>query len=217
MKITRARTLLALLLATTAFTQTGCFTLAATGVAVGALAAVDRRTLGAQTEDEAIELKIASRVRGFDSTSAAVPGRVAVASYNRKVLLVGQVPSDAARTRAEQVAAGVENVRSVHNELQVGPPASLTTQSSDTLVTGKVKASFLDAKDIQSNAIKVVTENGNVYLMGIVTAREADRAAQVASRVSGVRRVVTVFEQVSEDELGRIQRGSTGEGPAPRR
>lgn len=207
------RLLLCAALATAALASSGCIPLAATGVAVGTLAALDRRTVGAQAEDEAIELKAANRVR-----SAGLQGRVSVASHNRRALIVGQVPDEATRQRAEQIVQGVENVRGVHNELQVSGRVGLATQSSDTLITTKVKASYVDAKDLQVNTIKVVTENGVVYLMGLLTQREAERAAQVASRVGGVQRVVTVFDLISEEErvrLDRAQQSSTTPAASP--
>lgn len=189
-------------LAGAALSLSACFPLALTGAAVGTMAMVDRRTVGAQAEDEGIEVKAAGLLR----SAAGFPGGVSVTSYNRKVLLTGQVPDQAARRRAEQIVASIENVRSIHNEIQVSGRVGLTASSADALATTKVKAAFVDARDIQANQIKVLTENGVVYLMGLVTQREAERAAQVASRVGGVQRVVTVFEVISEDELQRIRR-----------
>lgn len=186
-----------------------CFPLAVTGAAVGTMALIDRRTVGAQTEDEAIELKAVGLLR----SAAGFPGGVSVTSYNRKVLLTGQVPDEASRRRAEQIVAGIDNVRSIHNEVQISGRVGLTTTSADALTTTKVKAAFIDARDIQANQIKVLTENGVVYLMGVVTQREAERAAQVASRVGGVQRVVTVFEVISEEEMQRIRRVQQGASP----
>jgi len=181
---------------------TGCFPLAATGVAVGALAATDRRTIGTQTEDTGIELKAAARLRDELKNT----GGISVTSFNRKVLITGQVIDETTKQTAERVVASVENVRSVHNELQVSGRVSLGTSASDATITTRVKAAFVDAKDLQSNTVKVVTEAGVVYLMGIVTRAEGDRAAQVASRVSGVTRVVTTFEYATADEIARIER-----------
>jgi osmotically-inducible protein OsmY len=180
----------------------GCVGLALTGAAVGTMAAIDRRTLGAQTEDQSIELKAAGRLR--DALGSA--SGISVISYNRKVLIVGFVASENVKRQAEEAVRRVENVQTVHNELQIGMRPSLSTAASDAALTARVKAAHVDAKDIQANAFKVVSESGVVYLMGVVTQREGDRAAQVASRVSGVQRVVTVFEYVSEDELARIER-----------
>ena len=180
----------------------GCFPLAATGVVVGTLAATDRRTIGAQTEDTGIEVKAAAQLREQLPDS----GRIVVTSFNRKVLLSGQVLDAARKARAAEIVSRVDNVVSVHNELQVAGSVSLTTSAADTAITARVKAALIEARDLQANTIKVVTEAGVVYLMGIVTRPEGDRAAQVASLVGGVQRVVTVFEYVTTDELARIER-----------
>lgn len=198
------RPLVALALAASTLSAAGCFPLAVTGAAVGTLAAIDRRTVGAQAEDQSIELKAGNQLR---STPGFTSG-ISVTSYNRKVLLTGQVPDQATRQRAEQIVAGIENVRSIHNELQVAGQVGIGTASNDALITGKVKAAFVDAVELQANTIKVLTENGVVYLMGLLTQREAERAAQVASRVGGVQRVVTVFEIISAEELARIERAA---------
>lgn len=200
------------ILAGATLSLSGCFPLAVTGAAVGALAVLDRRTVGAQTEDESIELKATSQLR----SAPGLAGGVSVTSYNRKVLLTGQVPDEAARRRAEQIVAGIDNVRTVHNEIQVSGRVAFSTTSGDALITTKVKAALVDARDIQAHNIKVVTENGVVHLMGLVVQREAERAAQVASRVGGVQRVVTVFEVVSDDELQRIRRVQGGQEQAGR-
>ncbi|MFO1197329.1 MAG: BON domain-containing protein [Burkholderiaceae bacterium] len=181
-------------------TLSGCFPLAAGGMAYGALVVTDRRTLGAQTEDTGIEVKARAQL----SQEIRQSGGIGVVSFNRKVLLYGQVADDAARRTAEQVVARLENVRTVHNELAVSGRTSIGTAANDTAITTKVKAALVDAKDLQANAFKVITEAGIVYLMGIVTRAEGDRAASLASRTSGVLRVVTVFEYVTEDELARI-------------
>jgi osmotically-inducible protein OsmY len=176
----------------------GCAPLLIGGaLAGGAMVFTDRRTSGTQVEDEVIELKGMNRVREV----LGERGQVSVTSYNRIVLLTGEVPEAADKTTVEQAVAKVDNVRSVVNELTVGLPRSITGRSSDALLTTKVKASFIDAKDLFSNALKVVTSQGVVYLMGRVTEREADRAADVARGVAGVRKVVKVFEIVSEAEL----------------
>lgn len=180
----------------------GCFGLAATGMVVGGLAAADRRTIGAQTEDTGIEVKALAQLQQQLGGS----GGISVTSFNRKALLTGQVLDDSIKARAGEIVAKLDNVRSVHNELQVSGRVSLTTSAADTSITTRVKAALVDAKDLQSNTVKVVTEAGVVYLMGIVTRTEGERAAQVASRVGGVMRVVTVFEYVTPDELARIER-----------
>ncbi|MCC7059066.1 MAG: BON domain-containing protein [Burkholderiaceae bacterium] len=177
----------------------GCLPLMATGAAVGTMAAIDRRTVGAQTEDQGIELKATNRLR----QDLKEPGGVSVTSYNRKVLLTGQVASEEDKRTAESVVAGLDNVRSVHNELSISGRPSLETATADTLITTRVKAALFNAKDLQANTIKVITESGNVYLMGLVSRREGARAADVTSRVAGVQRVVTVFEYITEEEAAR--------------
>lgn len=182
----------------------GCFTLAATGAVVGGLAAIDRRTVGAQTEDTGIEVKATSQF----SQQLGGSGGISVTSFNRKVLLTGQVADEQTRRQAGEIVSKLDNVRSVHNELAVSGRVSLGTSAADTSITTRVKTALIEAKDIQANTIKVVTEAGVVYLMGIVTRAEGDRVAQVASRVGGVTRVVTVFEYVTPDDLARIERVS---------
>jgi len=166
----------------------------------GTLMYVDRRSTGAQVEDQAIELKASRRVGELLGDR----GHVNVTSYNRTVLLTGEVPTEADRTTVEQAVQQIDNVRSTVNELAVGLPSSISSRSNDSFLTTKVKATFVDAKDLQANAIKVVTERGNVYLMGRVTEREANRASDLARSVSGVQKVVRVFEIISEAELADL-------------
>lgn len=169
------------------------------GAAVGALVATDRRTSGAQLEDEGIELRSGGRIR--DALGDRV--HVNVTSYNRQVLLTGEVPNQQDRQLVEQIVSRVDNVRSIVNELGVMSASSLTQRSSDSLTTGKVKAAMVDAKDIFANSFKVITERGTTYLMGRVTQREANRATEITRGVSGVQRVVRVLEVISEEELQR--------------
>ena len=179
----------------------GCAVLVGGALVGGALSYNDRRTSGAQIEDEAIELKAVSRVNAL----LGERGHVNITSYNRSVLITGEVPVEADRAKVEQTVAGVEPVRATTNELMVGFSSSMSTRSNDTILTSKVKAAFLDARDLQSNAIKVVTERSTVYLLGRLTEREAARAADVARAVSGVTKVVRVFEVISEAELANLQ------------
>ena len=174
-----------------------CFPLVMGGAVVGTMVATDRRTSGAQLEDEGIELRAASRIR--ENLGDRV--HVNVTSYNRRVLITGEVPNAQDKQLVEQVVSRVENVNSVVNELAELGNASLTQRSSDVLVTGRVKAGLVDAKDLVSSAFKVVTERGTVYLLGRVTQREADRATEIARSTSGVQKVVRVFETLTEDEL----------------
>ena len=200
MKQTLNRTLCSLLAAAAlAAGLSACAPLVVGGAVVGTMMAVDRRTTGTQVEDEGIELRSANRL----SELLGDRGHVNVTSFNRQVLLTGEVPSAQDRQRVEQVVLGVENVRSVVNDLAVMPPTSLGQRSNDTFITGKVRASLVDAKDLTANAFKVVTERGVVYLMGRVTQREAKRSAEIARGVDGVHKVVRVFEVISEEELAR--------------
>ena len=162
----------------------------------GGLVATDRRTAGTQLEDEGIELRAASRIREL-----ATLGQVSVTSYNRLVLLTGEVPGANERAQVEQAVARVENVRGVVNEVVIAPNSSLSSRTADSGLAAKVKLTLVDAKDVQANAYKVVAERRVVYLMGRVTEREANRGAELASQVSGVDKVVKVFEIVSEKGL----------------
>ncbi|BEU94828.1 BON domain-containing protein [Acidovorax sp. DW039] len=177
-----------------------CAPLVVGGAVMGTMMAVDRRTAGTQVEDEGIELRSANRL----SESLGDRAHVNVTSFNRQVLLTGEVPTAQDRQRVEQIVMGVENVRSVVNDLAIMPSSSLSQRSNDTFITGKVRASLVDAKDITANAFKVVTERNIVYLMGRVTQREAQRATEIARGVSGVSKVVRVFEMITEEELRNI-------------
>ena len=170
------------------------------GAAVGALMATDRRTSGAEIEDEGIELRSASRVRD----SLVDRAHVNIISYNRQVLLTGEVPTAQDKQLVEQIVSRVDNVRSIVNELAVLGNTSLAQRSSDSLVTGKVKAAMVDAKDLFANAFKVVTERGTTYLMGRVSQREGDRATEIARGTSGVLKVVRIFETVGDEELKQL-------------
>lgn len=179
----------------------GCAPLVVGGAMVGgSMVAVDRRTAGMQLEDQSIELKGGERAR-----QASPKGHVNVTSYNRMVLISGEVATDAERGAVEQSLRQVEHVRSVVNELAVTPNSSLAARSADAVITGKVKAAFIDAKDLHAQAFKVVTERGTVYLMGLVTEREATRATEITRSTSGVKKVVRVLEIISEADLARLQ------------
>ena len=189
--------------------MSGCSPLVVSGAMVGGtLVALDRRTSGAQVEDEAIEFKGTLRVREIAGSGA----HVNLTSYNRMVLITGEVPSADDVKKVEQAVSRLDNVRSVVNELAVAPASSLTTRSTDTVTTGRVKAAFIDTKDLQSNAIKVVTERGIVYLMGRVTARESKLAAEVVRGVPGVQKVVRVFESITEEELAAFRQDAADKG-----
>ncbi|PZP32038.1 MAG: transporter [Roseateles depolymerans] len=193
------RTLLAALLAS--LLGTGCVPLIVGGAMVGTVTvATDRRTSGTQLEDEGIEIKAGARIRDQLGERA----HVNVNSYNRVVLLTGEVSSEADRASLERLASGVENVQKVLNETAVMGASSLTSRSNDVAIAGKVKAKLIDARDLISNAFYVVVERGTVYLMGRVTEREANRATEIARQIGGVAKVVRAFEIISEEELARI-------------
>ncbi|MFM8576646.1 MAG: BON domain-containing protein [Limnohabitans sp.] len=198
MKLHVQKTLLATLLG--ASLLSGCAPLVVGGAVVTGMVAVDRRTSGTQLEDQAIELKVAAAV----SKDLGDRVNLNVTSYNRRVLLTGEVRNEADRSRATLLAQSQENVREVINDLAIGPPSSLSQRTKDSVTTGQVKAAFVDAKDLQASAVKVVTERGIVYLMGRVTTREAQRATDIARGIRGVVKVVRVFEDVSEEELKRL-------------
>jgi osmotically-inducible protein OsmY len=191
-----------------------CAPLIIGGAVVGGVMAVDRRTAGTQVEDEGIELRASNRIRETLGDRA----HVNVTSYNRQVLLTGEVLSAQDRQSVEQMVSAVENVRSVVNDLAVMPITSLSQRSNDTFITGKVRASLVDAQDISANSFKVVTERNIVYLMGRVSQREANRATDIARGVTGVSKVVRVFEVVTEEELRRITPApvTTDSSPSPR-
>ena len=185
-----------------------CVGLLVGGAVMGTVAATDRRTLGAQTEDKTIAVKGEVRL----SNALGEEAHVNVNAYNRRVLLTGEVHSAEARATAERELAAIEGVLGVTNEIQVVGASNFSARSNDVLLTTKVKASFIDNAALSASAFKVVSEAGVVYLMGRVTQREGDQAADVASRVSGVRKVVKMFEYISEDELKemQIQPGKSG-------
>jgi osmotically-inducible protein OsmY len=177
-----------------------CAPLMIAGVAGTAMVASDRRTSGAQLEDESIELRAQARIR--DNLGERV--HVNVTSFNRQVLLTGEVTAEKDRQAVVQLVERIENVKAVVNELAVMPLSNLSERSNDLLIVAKVKASFVDSRDLFANAFKVVTERGTVYLMGRVTQREANSATQLTRNVSGVNKVVRLFEIISEEELRNL-------------
>ncbi len=191
----------ALLLASLLASLSGCIGLVAGGAVMGTVAAVDRRTFGAQTEDTAIGVKANLKVPKLVGDA----GHVNVNSFNRKALLTGEVRDEAMKAAVEKEVAAIEGVASVVNELEIAGPSSYTSRSSDTLITTKVKASLIDMKTISVNSFKVVTERGIVYLMGRVTQREGMVASDVTRGVSGVQKVVKVLEYMTEEELKAMQ------------
>ena len=187
---------------------TGCIELMVGGAVMSGVAAADRRTLGAQTEDKAIAVKGESRVPAVTGDA----GHVNVTSFNRRVLLSGEVRDEAMKSAVEREVRTIDGVQSVYNELVIAGPASYTSRSNDALITTKVKASLVDMKTISAASFKVVTESGTVFLMGRVTQREGTVAADVARGVGGVQKVVKLFDYISETELKQFQAD-----PAPAR
>lgn len=194
-------TVLALALAASAVPLLqGCFPVVAGGVGAGAMMAADRRTSGAYVEDEGIEWKASAAVK--EKLGDLV--HVNITSYNRNVLVTGEVPNESVKTQLPGIIAGVPNVRGITNDAQVAGHSSLTARSNDALITSKIKARMIDSAEVQANLIKVVTEGGTVYLMGLVTRSEADAATSVARTTSGVRKVVRVFEYIDANEARRL-------------
>ena len=177
----------------------GCAPLVVGGMVGSAMVATDRRTSGTQVEDQGIELKAGKRLA--DKLGDRV--HISVNSYNRVVLLTGETRNEEDRAEAERIVAEVENVSRVVNEVQVGFISSLSSRSNDVLVAGKIKASLVDARDLISNAFYVVVERGEVFMLGRVTEREANRATEIARGVAGVKKVVRLYEIISEEELAR--------------
>jgi len=168
----------------------GCVGMAVVGAGSAAMSAMDRRTTGVQIEDERIELVSSNR----SGEKFGDKAHINITSYNRNVLLTGEVVDAAARDEVEKIVRGVPNVRGITNDLQVGPLATLSSRASDAGTTGKVKARFVDAGKFNAVHVKVVTEASVVYLLGIVTEAEASDAVEVARTTGGVRKVVKVFE-----------------------
>lgn len=194
-----------------AATLTACAPLVIGGAVGAAAVAVDRRSVGIQLEDEAIERRLNRAIYGrFKDGEISVY----VTSYNRKVLLVGQVINDAIYHEVERIAQQGENVREVVNELQVRELSPAKVRNNDIAISAKVRAALLQSKEVPVGAVKVTTERGVVYLLGRVTQEEGDAAARVASRVSGVNKVVKVFDYLTAEELAAIQGPAAGGSPA---
>lgn len=191
---------LAAVLGASVLSLSGCFPLAAGGALMTGLVSADRRSAGAQLEDQNIEIKAGNQIRQNIGDRA----HINITSYNRQVLITGEVPSAKDQALAEQLVKGVDNVATVLNELAVMGNTTLSERSSDVITAGRVKAAIFDAKDLMSSAFKTTTERGVVYLFGRVTAREARRVTEVVTAVPGVKKVVRVLEVISEEELARI-------------
>jgi osmotically-inducible protein OsmY len=188
----------------------GCVAAVGGAMVGGTMMAVDRRTTGTQLDDQTIDIRASNAITALMGDRA----HVNASSYNRVVLLTGEVPTEADRTKVEAAVSKLENVRAVVNELAVMPNSGFSQQSNDTLITGKVKAAFVDAKELQVASIKVITERGIVYLMGRVTEAEANIAGNVARSVSGVQKVVKVFEIITPAELAELRVPPSSAPPA---
>jgi osmotically-inducible protein OsmY len=187
---------------TLALQLTACVPVIVGAVGAGAYAATDRRSLGAQADDKVIAPRVDKRI----SEALSDRAHVNVNSFNRKVLLTGEVPDQASKDRAEQIARSVDNVTSVVSDLEIGGMTPSTARNNDAYITAKVKAELISRKDIFANAYNVTTEKSIVYLMGRVTREEGDKAAAAAQGVSGVQKVVKVFDYLSDTELTQLQK-----------
>jgi osmotically-inducible protein OsmY len=201
----------ALAAAAAASALTGCVPVVATGIGAGTLMIVDRRSSGAYVEDEAIEWKTRNRVgERFGSMTNVNP-----TSYNRNLLLTGEVPDNATRGEVERIAAGVPNVRAVTNETVVAPVSTLSVRGNDTYITSKIKARFVEAGKFSASHVKVVTEGGTVFLMGLVTQAEADAATEIARTTGGVQKVVRIFEYIGSDQARQLDNRPPEAPPQP--
>ena len=191
----------------------GCLpVVAASAVSGGALATLDRRSLGTQTDDETVEWKASSRVGEKFSDNV----HLNFTSYNRKVLVTGEVPSEEVKGEIERIVVGVPQVQGVYNELAVAPVTSFSTRSNDSYITTRVKSRFVDSGKFSAVHVKVVTEAGVVYLLGLVTQREADSAIQVARTTSDVKKVVNLLEIISDAKARELDvRMPEQRAPAP--
>ena len=181
----------------------GCFPVVATSIVASAVAVTDRRTAGIIVEDETIEIKfLREKIRNYSSKDGV---SVTSTSFNRTVLLTGWVPNEGIKQEVAILAAQIENVREIINEINIGPPATSATFGKDAILTTKVKASLIDEDKLNGIVVKVKTESAVVYLMGIVTEKEASLAADIASRIVGTKRVVRAFEVVTEEEIKKLE------------
>jgi len=188
----------------------GCFPVVAAGVTTGVLATLDRRTLGTQTEDDTIDIKAALRLGDKLGDKA----HTNVTTYNRKVLLTGEVATEEAKTAAAAVVSEVTNVQGVHNELTVAAPTSYSDRSNDAFITSKIKGRFVDSGKFNPVHVKVVTEAGIAYLLGMVTQPEADAAIGVARTTSGVKKVVNLLEIITPAKARELDIAQKSTPPA---
>ena len=203
--------LLWLTLATLAPMLSGCFPAAVVGISAGALMVADRRISETYLADEAIEVRARNRINEYFGSAT----HVNVTSYNRGVLLSGECLSQEDKARIEQIVTGVPNVRVVYNQLLIAQASTLSGRSTDAFITSKVKARFVDTGNFSANHVKVVTEWGTVFLLGLVTQKEADAAVEIARTTSGVQKVVRLFEIITQEEADRLDVRSNS-NPSPK-
>ena len=172
----------------------GCAGVLVAGGAAGASIAGDRRTTGTLVEDQAIEIKAINAI--FGDKELADKARINATSYSGILLLTGQTPTEELRSRAVNRVTNIDKVTRVHNEITLGEPIPFQVNTKDSWITTRVKSTLLGTKNIAANHIKVVTDSGVVYLMGLVTHTEADMASDIASNIDGVQRVIKIFEYI---------------------
>jgi len=189
----------------------GCFGAAAVGVGTGALMMADRRNPETFVSDEGMEIRAANRITEKYGDKV----HVNVTSFNRMVLLTGEVPNEAAKGDVEKIASSVPNVKSISNELAIAGPSSFGGRSNDSYITSKVKARFVDANKFAANHVKVVTEAGVVFLIGMVTQAEANAAVEIARTTGGVQKVVRVFEIITPEQAKALDSTSQPAASAP--
>ncbi len=187
----------------------GCFPVVAAGVGTGVVAAVDRRSVGTMTEDESLEWKASSRV----GDKLKDRGHFNFTGYNRKVLISGEIVSEEAKAEAGRIVAAIPNVQGVYNELVVGPSSSVTDRTNDSYITTKVKSRSVDSGKFNPVHVKVVTEAGTVFLLGLVTQAEYDSAIQVARTTSGVKKVVPLMEVIQPAKARELDNAQAKKKP----
>lgn len=189
----------------------GCFGAAAVGVGAGVLILTDRRNSETFASDEGMEIRASNRITEKYGDKV----HVNVISYNRMVLLTGEVPNEATKADVEKLASSVPNVKSISNELAIAGPSSFGGRSNDSYITSKVKARFVDANKFSPNHVKVVTEAGVVFLLGLVTQAEANAAVEIARTTGGVQKVVRVFEIITPEQAKALDSTSQPAASAP--
>jgi osmotically-inducible protein OsmY len=194
----------------------GCFGAAAVGVGTGVLMITDRRNSETYIADESMEIRAANRITEKHGDKV----HVNITSYNRMILLTGEVPNEAIKADVEKLVAAVPNVKSISNELAIAGPTSFGGRSNDSYITSKVKARFVDGNKFSANHVKVVTEAGVVFLIGLVTQAEADAAVEIARTTGGVLKVVRVFEIINPEQaraLDNAPPAAQDAKPAPKK